>query len=345
MARSEARLHFDVMEGLRGLSKDAKLLYMGALLVEPTVNQAGIGALRERRWAKETELSPEETQRALGELDAGRFAFVDYDTEEIFVRTIIRRDKVAERPNVLWAACRVAEQVKSPRLRHELAKELRKLPPKPPDKPTKAGGVFVHPDPHAVADRIDPGPLAGHPQPNCSATVGEPFDNLSANRSRTTNGGGGGGGEGSTPVATSDQRSKDFPAQQTIMGEPPADEDATPPPRLRGSRIPDDFAVDHAMVAWAREHAPNIDGRRETEKFIDYWRSKTGKDATKLDWIATWRNWMRSAEERSPKRRLAQADSSPWGGTSGRKCERLQASKDPDDAAGPPLLRALPGGA
>lgn len=339
MARSEARLHFDVMEGLRGLSKDAKLLYMGALLVEPTVNQAGIGALRERRWAKETELSPEETQRALDELDAGRFAFVDYDTEEIFVRTIIRRDKVAERPNVLWAACRVAEQVKSPRLRHELAGELRKLPPKPPDKPTKTGGVFVHPDPHAVADRIDPGPTSEPARTNGSPTVGEPF----SNGSRTTNGGGGGGGEGSTPVATQDQRSKDFPAQQTIMDDAPADGDASPPPRKRGSRIPVDFAVDQAMVAWAREHAPNIDGRRETEKFIDYWQSKTGKDATKLDWVATWRNWMRQAEERLPKRRSTQPDDSPWG-TSGKKCTKLQSLKD-DEPSDPPLLRALPGGA
>jgi hypothetical protein len=41
--------------------------------------------------------------------------------------------------------------------------------------------------------------------------------------------------------------------------------------------------------------------RAETElaKFRDYWIAKPGKDALKLDWDATWRNWVRTAGERS----------------------------------------------
>ncbi|WP_031467120.1 hypothetical protein [Sciscionella sediminilitoris] len=70
----------------------------------------------------------------------------------------------------------------------------------------------------------------------------------------------------------------------------------------RGTRIPDDFAATPEMVTWAREHTPHVDGRTETAKFIDYWQAKTGKDATKLDWVATWRNWMRNAAERAPNR-------------------------------------------
>lgn len=66
----------------------------------------------------------------------------------------------------------------------------------------------------------------------------------------------------------------------------------------RGTRIPDDFAVTPEMVAWAVENCPGLDGRTETEKFVNYWRSKTGKDATKLDWEATWRNWLLNARDR-----------------------------------------------
>jgi len=33
----------------------------------------------------------------------------------------------------------------------------------------------------------------------------------------------------------------------------------------------------------------------EAEKFRDYWCGKSGKDATKTDWPATWRNWVRNA--------------------------------------------------
>lgn len=63
----------------------------------------------------------------------------------------------------------------------------------------------------------------------------------------------------------------------------------------RATRIPDDFAPTPEMIEWAREHTPNI-GWPETEDFIDYWQAKSGKDATKVDWPATWRRWMRKAQ-------------------------------------------------
>jgi len=74
-------------------------------------------------------------------------------------------------------------------------------------------------------------------------------------------------------------------------------------PRTRGTRIPDDFAVSAAMVAWARDRVPTVDGRHETEKFINYWQSASGQKAVKRDWEATWRNWMLTAAERTPTAR------------------------------------------
>lgn len=79
---------------------------------------------------------------------------------------------------------------------------------------------------------------------------------------------------------------------------------ATSPPRRgrppsQGTRIPDDFAVTPDMVEWAREHAPHVNGKFETEQFKDYWTAKSGKDATKKDWVATWRWWMRKAEQQA----------------------------------------------
>ena len=35
--------------------------------------------------------------------------------------------------------------------------------------------------------------------------------------------------------------------------------------------------------------------RLEAAKFSDFWHAKAGKDAVKLDWCATWRNWCRNA--------------------------------------------------
>jgi hypothetical protein len=60
---------------------------------------------------------------------------------------------------------------------------------------------------------------------------------------------------------------------------------------------PDDLA------AARREGLSETDARRESAKFRDYFLAKAGKDAARLDWSATWRNWCRRAAEqlgRSP---------------------------------------------
>jgi hypothetical protein len=56
----------------------------------------------------------------------------------------------------------------------------------------------------------------------------------------------------------------------------------------------------------------------ETEKFRDYFTS-TG--ATKVDWVATWRNWLRKAVEYEARRgegRRRGSDERPWLTTPGR---------------------------
>ncbi|MDD9333336.1 MAG: hypothetical protein PV354_06640, partial [Bartonella sp.] len=36
----------------------------------------------------------------------------------------------------------------------------------------------------------------------------------------------------------------------------------------------------------------------QEKKFRDYWQAKSGKEAKKVDWSATWRNWYRREIER-----------------------------------------------
>lgn len=74
-----------------------------------------------------------------------------------------------------------------------------------------------------------------------------------------------------------------------------------------GTRIPEDFAVTPEMVSWAQENAPDVNGRRATESFIDYWRGATGARARKRDWVATWRNWMRKEQDDAEQRPRARA--------------------------------------
>ena len=72
---------------------------------------------------------------------------------------------------------------------------------------------------------------------------------------------------------------------------------ATP---ARGTRLPDNWQPDRHVIDAMREEAPHIDLRREHRRFTDHWKAATGRTATKRDWNAAWRNWIRTAADRAP---------------------------------------------
>jgi hypothetical protein len=68
-------------------------------------------------------------------------------------------------------------------------------------------------------------------------------------------------------------------------------------PRKRASRLPEGWYPPKDVITQMEAECPTVDFRVEHRKFIDYWMAKSGKDATKNDWNATWRNWIRRASE------------------------------------------------
>lgn len=70
----------------------------------------------------------------------------------------------------------------------------------------------------------------------------------------------------------------------------------------RGTRLPQDWLLPKAWGDWAltefKTWTPEV-VRVEADKFRDFWHSKAGKEASKLDWLATWRNWCRNAKPSS----------------------------------------------
>lgn len=77
----------------------------------------------------------------------------------------------------------------------------------------------------------------------------------------------------------------------------------------RGTRLPDDFEADFDVAA--KQGFNRSQAEFEFEKFKDYWNAKSGKDATKLDWPATWRNWIRNAQRPRGDRPTQQAPPKP----------------------------------
>jgi len=67
----------------------------------------------------------------------------------------------------------------------------------------------------------------------------------------------------------------------------------------RATRIPPGFALTPEMQQYAATKAPDVNIEIATEKFINHWTSASGSNASKRDWVATWRNWMLSDQERA----------------------------------------------
>ena len=61
----------------------------------------------------------------------------------------------------------------------------------------------------------------------------------------------------------------------------------------RGTRLPADWKPNPELVAWSKAERPDLDLRKVFEEFKDYWSSVSGSGGVKLNWDATWRNWVR----------------------------------------------------
>ena len=65
----------------------------------------------------------------------------------------------------------------------------------------------------------------------------------------------------------------------------------------KGSRLSADWVLPKDWEDWARQERPDLNLRSVGEQFKDYWSAKAGSGSTKLDWQATWRNWVRNQKQ------------------------------------------------
>jgi uncharacterized protein YdaU (DUF1376 family) len=101
----------------------------------------------------------------------------------------------------------------------------------------------------------------------------------------------------------------------------------------RGTRLPLDWAPHPDLRAWATAKRPDLELGTTIESFVDYWASKPGADGTKLDWDATFRNWVR--QERAAPRARTPSD------LAARASRLIFGDPLPGDAP-PPTQPALP---
>ncbi len=89
----------------------------------------------------------------------------------------------------------------------------------------------------------------------------------------------------------------------------------------RASRLPADWQPSEEMIGWAVGFHPTWSpshARTVADNFKDYWTSKAGKDARKLDWSKVWRMWVRNEK---PMRAVATTELSVAGQRTLQACE------------------------
>jgi hypothetical protein len=103
------------------------------------------------------EISTDQLRADFDALEAARFVFVDYETDEILLRSYVRLVSVKS-PNAWKSVSKNANMIVSDKLRHELAVELRRL---------------RRQDADALADEIDPVGTPSEPPPDPIGTPSE----------------------------------------------------------------------------------------------------------------------------------------------------------------------------
>jgi len=70
-----------------------------------------------------------------------------------------------------------------------------------------------------------------------------------------------------------------------------------------GKRLATDFTFPKEWAEFCIETRPELHPTKTFDQFKDYWIAQAGQKGVKLDWFATWRNWVRSTN--APKQNPA----------------------------------------
>jgi hypothetical protein len=306
MARDHARFNIAIWQDpdWRTLPAPAQHLYM-VLWMHPELSYCGVVDWRPGRLVSMSQGWDTDDIRALARcLEARHFIVTDDVSEEVLLRSWVRFDELLKQPRMAVSFANAYAAVSSNTLRGVIIHELRKLYRLEPQLPAWANPRVTSmldlpsTDPKSRATPEDPfgdgfayrfgdrfGPSLGQTEPDVSVLVSVP----------------------PTPSPT--------PTTNSVScGD-------TTEPRKRGTRLPVGWQPDQQTWDQMAEEFPLVNLTAATDKFLDYWQAKAGRDAVKIDWNKTWRNWIRGDAERISTHRPRSNDID-WDAAAARAAER-----------------------
>lgn len=149
MARNYAQIMTAIWRNaeFRALAEREQRGYL-LLVTQPDISACGVLPLRLRRWADmAVDSTPQGMTQVLKALEAGRFVVVDWDVEEVLIRSFIRWDGGFNNPKRRPVIIRTAAESDSELIRRHLAAEFQRcglaaeLPGGPPDSTPPSNGT------------------------------------------------------------------------------------------------------------------------------------------------------------------------------------------------------------
>jgi hypothetical protein len=242
----------------QALTSEAQRMYL-MLISQSSITSVGVVPLALRRWTNSTNgMTLDVLLDALDELSEALYVVIDWNRDELLVRSFVRRDGGYKNPLRLKAVQRESLAVGSVPLAGVLAHELNRL------------GVT-----HAItASPIEA--LSKGPRSPIEGTSGSPIEDPSKGHRSP-----------SSPSPVTNVTTGDGDGEGKLeRGDP------QPSRGPRGTRIPDDFAITDDMRKWATQNVPGMDIDLATKKFILHFQAASGQRATMVKWDAAWKKWM-----------------------------------------------------
>jgi hypothetical protein len=78
---------------------------------------------------------------------------------------------------------------------------------------------------------------------------------------------------------------------------------ARPDRSTRGTRLPEHWLPPQEVINQMQTECPNVNQEIEYRKFCDYWHDQPGAKGRKVNWVGTYRNWIRKAAGDYPRTR------------------------------------------
>ena len=87
--------------------------------------------------------------------------------------------------------------------------------------------------------------------------------------------------------------------------------EAKKPKQPRGARLPADWVPSEDLIAFCKTDRPDLNPAAVADRFRDFWIAQPGTKGVKLDWDATWRNWVRNEKAGSGTKAAAKTTAMP----------------------------------